>query len=107
MPFKLRAQVRMASVVSACDSRSGPLSSTNARVSDAIPLMSSVTVDAESSKEAKSGPAPLNARNVSSSRSGMRSLGRLSTKAPNWSSIGPTAWGIVVSPLAIREPSSR
>jgi len=82
-PLGLRAQVRMASVVSACESRSGPVSSMNLRVSSETALTSSVSLEAEFSKDPKSGPAPLKALNVSSSRSGIRSLGRLSTSALN------------------------
>ena len=37
----------------------------------------------------------------------MRSFGMLSISLLAWSSMGPTAWGMVVSFMAITEPSSR
>ena len=103
IPARLCAHCRIESVVRACAFSSGPESSVRARVRSTMLLASAEIREAESDSDPKSYPAPLKAWKASSSSWPILFLGRLLTNAFTWSSIGPTACGIVVSCMAITD----
>ncbi|PQM44459.1 hypothetical protein C1Y40_05380 [Mycobacterium talmoniae] len=81
IPARLCAQVRMAAVLWAWESSSGPLSLIRVRSRSDTRLASPLMVAVESSSDCRSNPAPLKARKVSSSRSLIFCFGMVSSSA--------------------------